>query len=295
MEKRIIPIIIAAMAIIIVGMGLLVYLQLRPDPSADFVAGVGETSTGAAIDSGARFEIVKLQGELGDLRDELEQMKERISALEARPVASPQTNTQTPQTTGDTGSAPIGDNPNADIDYAQVVLIGERRRLNEGLQIASPTYLESVFGRPRAVLSDNCEGLQNERLRDKLVLEDVGPIRVRMLKPAADSMRRVFDRIKEVDPDLYERIDTAGSLCVRQIRGSNQRASTHSFGLSVDLNIDGQLDRFADGKTQLGLIIMADFFHEEGWYWGAGFGREDSMHFEASRTQVERWIAEGLL
>lgn len=295
MEKRIIPIIIAAMVIIVLGMGLLLYLQFRPDPAADFVAGVGEEATGVAIDSGARFEIVQLQGEVVAMRDELEEMRQRIAALEARPIASaapaaPATTTETTQT-----AAAIADNPNADIDYAQVVLIGERRQLNDGLQIASPTYLESVFGRPRAVLSDTCEGLENARLRDKLVLENVGPIRVRMLKPAADSMRAVFDRIKEIDPDLYERIDTAGSLCVRQIRGTNQRASTHSFGLSVDLNIDGQLDRFADGKTQLGLIIMADFFREAGWYWGAGFSREDSMHFEASRTLVEKWIAEGAL
>ncbi len=114
-----------------------------------------------------------------------------------------------------------------------------------------------------------------------------------MLQPAVDSLIRVFTNIRSTDPDLYVRINTAGSLCVRQIRGTKGRTSTHSFGLAVDLNIDGHLDTFGDGKTQLGLIILADFFREEGWVWGAGFSREDSMHFEISRQMLETWRAEG--
>ena len=84
-------------------------------------------------------------------------------------------------------------------------------------------------------------------------------------------------------------------MCVRQIRGSNNRISTHSFGVAVDVNIDGQLDNFTDGKTQLGLTILADFFREEGWVWGAGFSREDSMHFEVSRKLLDRWLSDGQL
>jgi hypothetical protein len=116
-----------------------------------------------------------------------------------------------------------------------------------------------------------------------------------MLRPAIDSLRNVFAKIEATDPDLYARINTAGSLCVRLIRGSSSSISTHAFGLSLDLNIDGKLDTLGDGRTQLGLTILADFFRNEGWYWGAGFGREDSMHFEASRDLVERWIEEGKL
>ncbi|MEM8592235.1 MAG: M15 family metallopeptidase, partial [Pseudomonadota bacterium] len=117
----------------------------------------------------------------------------------------------------------------------------------------------------------------------------------RMLEPALESLRSVFAAIEAADPDLYARINTAGALCVRHIRGAPGRTSTHAFGLSVDLNIDGQLDQLGDGKTQLGLTILADFFRAEGWYWGAGFSREDSMHFEVSRDLVEQWIAEGKL
>ena len=137
--------------------------------------------------------------------------------------------------------------------------------------------------------------MTNQRLKDKLVLEQVGPIRVRMLTPAVESLKVVFANIQKADPDLYERINTAGSLCVRRIRGTQNSLSTHSYGLAVDLNIDGRLDTLGDGKTQLGLTILADFFKDEGWVWGAGFGREDSMHFEISRRQLDLWLAEGLL
>lgn len=137
--------------------------------------------------------------------------------------------------------------------------------------------------------------MTNKALAAKLVLEDVGPIRVNMLAPAVESLRRVFDNVKRADPDLYARINTSGSLCVRRIRGTTSSLSTHSFGLAVDLNIDGHLDNFTDGKTQLGLTILADFFHEEGWVWGAGFSREDSMHFEVSRKQLDQWLAQGTL
>ncbi|MGB1425213.1 MAG: M15 family metallopeptidase, partial [Paracoccaceae bacterium] len=125
--------------------------------------------------------------------------------------------------------------------------------------------------------------------------EQVGPVRVRLLKPAIDSLRQVFDTIQKVDPDLYARIKTAGSLCVRFIRGSTTSASTHAYGLALDLNIDGVLDTLGDGKTQLGLTILADFFRAEGWVWGAAWGREDSMHFEVSRNKLEEWIAQGML
>ena len=158
--------------------------------------------------------------------------------------------------------------------------------------ITSSTGSDSAEG---DVLSDTCEPMTNENLRSKLVLTEVGPIRVNMLQPAVDSLRRVFANVERADPDLYARINTSGSLCVRRIRGTTNRLSTHSYGLAVDLNIDGQLDNFTDGKTQLGLTILADFFHAEGWVWGAGFRREDSMHFEISRRQLDEWLAEGLL
>lgn len=294
MERRLIYAILSVMALLVLGLGVLIWMQMRGDSvpvyeSDSFTEYEDGTFDGPAVDSGARIEIEKLRAQIEAMSEQMKELEKQIQVLQSRP----------------TGTAPLPgfeeesmprDTPNQIIDsYAQVVLIAKRRDLNKGVRIASPSYLEGVFGKPREVLTSKCESMTNPRLADKLVLEQVGPIRVRMLRPAIDSLRNVFEKIKSTDPDLYARINTAGSLCVRHIRGAPGRTSTHAFGLSVDLNIDGQLDTLGDGRTQLGLTILADFFRNEGWYWGAGFSREDSMHFEVSRDLVEKWIAEGKL
>ncbi len=301
MENRLIPAIIGVIVAILIGLGILVYFLLNPpDPfAADFGENTAdfddsplfEEMDGPAVDSGARIEIEKLRRQIETLNQRIEDLNGKIVAVEDAQAAA----TAAPQQPADPFSSIQNTGPNEILDaYAQVVLIANRREVNGDLRIASPTYLVSVFGPPRENLTDDCQSLTNPRLKSKLKLERVGPIRVQMLEPAVESLRRVFERIELADPDLYARINTAGALCVRRIRGST-RVSTHAFGLSLDLNIDGRLDQLGDGRTQLGLTILADFFREEGWFWGASFGREDSMHFEVSRDLVEQWIEEGKL
>lgn len=249
----------------------------------------GDVGSGSAVDSAARIEIEFLRQQIEEMRDEIATMDARVQTLEQRPAGGGFAQTPFP----DTG-APRDQGPNDIIDaYAQVVLIANRRKVNGTITVGGSRWLENFLGRPRENLSDNCDSMTNPKLKAMLKVEDVGPIKVSMLQPAIDSLKRVFAKIESVDPDLYARISTAGSLCVRQIRGTRGRTSTHSFGLAVDLNIDGKLDTLGDGKTQLGLTILADFFREEGWVWGAGFSREDSMHFEVSRQKLEQWRAEG--
>lgn len=179
--------------------------------------------------------------------------------------------------------------------FAQVVLIADRREVNKGLSNSGSSYLKNLFGLPRPDLSEACQSMTNPLLKDLVKTESVGPIRVTMIEPAILSLRQVFRNVKIFEPELYERINTAGSLCVRHIRGRPGSVSTHAYGLSVDLNIDGKLDTLGDGKTQLGLILLADFFNKEGWYWGASFGREDSMHFQVSKEKINQWLRQGLI
>ncbi|MGC4064845.1 MAG: peptidoglycan-binding protein [Polyangiaceae bacterium] len=47
--------------------------------------------------------------------------------------------------------------------------------------------------------------------------------------------------------------------------------------------------------TQLGLAQIAPIFNRHGWYWGAGFGREDAMHFEVGDERIRAWHQEGKL
>jgi hypothetical protein len=246
---------------------------------------------GAAVDSTARIEIEMLRQQIEDLQVRLTELKRDVAQL---PIAG--TGAGAPVTDDAEAERAIWEQtPGADLDYAQVVLIADRLNVNRGLRVAGGSYLSEKLGRPRTDLNDNCQPMTNPGLKEKLVTEQVGPIRVSMLRPAITSLKVVFENIRSVDPDLYARINTAGALCVRRIRGTQNSLSTHSYGLAVDLNIDGQLDNFTDGKTQLGLTIIADFFNDEGWVWGAGFRREDSVHFEISRSQLDKWLADGKL
>ena len=268
------------------------------------ILGADRGGSGPAIDSQARIEIEILNQQVEDIRLRMEDIREGMAALgqevRQRPAFQPQVpgmggqQQLNPQTDGAEVFEQNGTNDIIDA-YAQVVLIADRRNVNKGLKIAGGRYLTEKLGLPRQNLSDNCEPMTNPRLKSKLQTRQVGPIRVTMLEPALESLARVFENVRITDPDLYARINTAGALCVRRIRGTTNRVSTHSFGLAVDLNIDGKLDTLGDGKTQLGLTILADFFRTEGWVWGASWRREDSMHFEISRSQLDQWLAEGKL
>jgi len=65
--------------------------------------------------------------------------------------------------------------------------------------------------------------------------------------------------------------------------------------MAVDVKIDGQLDRVDDDLVLLGLAKIAPIFNEHKWFWGAGFSREDGMHFEVSDQLLRQWHAEGKL
>ncbi|MDN5788027.1 M15 family metallopeptidase [Pseudorhodobacter sp.] len=243
-----------------------------------------DAPAGSAVDSAARIEIEILRQQMEDMQTRLGTVEDELSRLQNAPRQPFDLGNES----GDEPLERLGENQIVD-SYAQVVLIAGRRKINVGLSTAGPSLLVQMFGMPREQLTDDCEAMTNPTLKAMLVTEDVGPIRVSMLRPAVESLKRVFEKVKKVDVDLYNRIATSGSLCVRRIRGSQSSVSNHAFGLAVDLNIDGKLDTLGDGKTQLGLTILSDFFQEEGWFWGAAFSREDSMHFEVAKETLEKW------
>ncbi len=294
--KALIPAVILGAVLVIAGLGWLMYTLISVTPGTT-AAGTGSELApgefGSAVDSGARIDIEQMRIQIEDLQRRLGVVEQEVQLLKAT-AGNNATAALSPTDPNFTQERIDGEGIDS---YAQVVLLAGRRTNNkaEGITVSSPSFLVETFGLPRESLSDDCEPMTNPTLKALLVTEDVGPIRVSMLKPAVESMRRVFEQIKATDATLYDRISTAGALCVRRIRGSQNSVSTHAFGLAVDLNIDGVLDTLGDGKTQLGLTIIADFFQEEGWFWGASFGREDSMHFEVSREMITKWRADGQL
>jgi uncharacterized coiled-coil protein SlyX len=170
-----------------------------------------------------------------------------------------------------------------------------KARFNRGItQPRNRTMLE-LLGPPRDSFSTDCQTVTDPRLKKLLETRTIGPITVTMLRPALDSLERVMARLRETDPDIFAKVGTAGALCARLIRGSATAISNHSWGTAIDLTLQGELDHFADGGTQFGLLILAEYFNDEGWYWGAAYNREDSMHFEMGEETLRAWLAEGRL
>jgi hypothetical protein len=244
---------------------------------------------------------VEDRAKIENLTADLTRMREDLSLLANRaPV-------QTPQPAPDAGTEILPDPvdatallPDEDFESAPTEDLTEqmilaKTRFNKGVtQPRNKTMLE-VLGNPRESYSQECQGITNPRLKDLVETRQVGPIKVTMLKPALDSLERVMNRLKETDPDIYEKVGTAGALCVRFIRGSSTSISNHSWATAIDLTLEGQLDGFADGGTQFGLLILAEYFNDEGWFWGAAYRREDSMHFEVGEETLRGWQAEGKL
>ncbi|MEM9127923.1 MAG: M15 family peptidase, partial [Pseudomonadota bacterium] len=194
---RIVPAIILGVAIILAPIIWYVFPLIVP---------IEENFEGPAIDSGARIEIEMLNQQIEDMRDQIERLSLEVSRAQSGSVAVPQDNAAADAYGFDSST------PNEIIDaYAQVVLIANRDKVNRGLELAGSSFLRDTFGLPREDLTDECQSMTNPRLEERLVLEEVGPVRVRMLKPAVESLRTVFENIRRTDPDLYARINTAGS------------------------------------------------------------------------------------
>jgi D-alanyl-D-alanine carboxypeptidase/Putative peptidoglycan binding domain len=111
---------------------------------------------------------------------------------------------------------------------------------------------------------------------------------------AVDVLTAIMADIKVQRRAVYDQLGTAGMLCCRLVRGSATAISNHSWGTAIDLTIDGVLDPRGDDKTQRGLLDIHPIFNAHGFFWGAAFGTEDSMHFEASDQLIRTWAEAGL-
>lgn len=168
--------------------------------------------------------------------------------------------------------------------------------INPGVQSAKLQTMLTLLGSPRSSFDVDCQPVTNATLKKLMVLEDVGPFRVTGLKPAVDDLRKIFADVKANNSELYQSLGTAGMLCCRLVRGTKTGAiSNHSWGTAIDIKINDQLDRRGDNKVFTGLIRLAAFFNTHGWFWGAGFGTEDAMHFEVGDARIREFYTTGRL
>jgi hypothetical protein len=185
------------------------------------------------------------------------------------------------------------------MDFTELVPLPDKSLFNVGLTSPRNARLLELFGNPRDSYTGKCQAVTNASFAARLATRKVGPIKVTGLAVALDSLRKVFERVEVELPGLVSQVSTAGMLCCRRVKlpggvlGAN--ISNHSWGIAVDLKIAGALDDQGDGLAQRGLLILSSFFNSAGWYWGAGFSKEDSMHFETSTKLLSQWRNEGLI
>jgi hypothetical protein len=180
------------------------------------------------------------------------------------------------------------------IDYKDLVNIPSG--INIGLSSAKTATMLDLLGKPGSLTKD-CSSVTNPDVKRFIVTKNVGPFTVTGLKPAIDVLERIFAKVKQEQPDLYQQLGTAGMLCCRKVRGGTN-FSNHSWGTAIDIKISSDLDEVGDDKAQLGLVKLAPYFNAEKFFWGAGFnsrGREDSMHFEVSEELIKEWENNGVL
>lgn len=162
----------------------------------------------------------------------------------------------------------------------------DRNTMNAGLSSPSNQLLLHKFGAPRENYSQKDQPMTNRKLLAMMTTQSVGPFRTYGLRPAVESLARVLSDVQRAMPELYNSLSSAGMTVVRNVRGSSTSISNHSWGTAIDLKINNQLDVYGDGKVFHGLLLLAPHFNKHGWYWGAAFRKEDSMHFECSASLI---------
>jgi hypothetical protein len=192
-------------------------------------------------------------------------------------------------------------------NFAKKVTTPDPDTINTLCHAARVSTMTSILGSPQLPLNDDdCQDKKaSQKVKDLLETRNVGPFSAKGIKPFLDLLTRVFARVKSGNPDLYSAIKQDGVLCVRYIKDTSI-VSNHSWGTAIDftmLNTDTgkhELDwPRGNGTVQLGCLELYKYFKEEGmttgeWcFWGAGFSREDGMHFEASDQLIKMWRNQG--
>ena len=161
--------------------------------------------------------------------------------------------------------------------------------LNPGLGTVDNVYMQAKFGSPRTSYTGKDQPITNDRLSQRMVTASVGPFKVTGLRPAVASLDSVMAEIKLAQPAVYQALSSAGMLCCRYQSESSTVISMHSWGVAIDLKLNGVLDPRGDNNVQYGLTLIAPIFNRFGWYWGAKFRTEDGMHFESGRSLLDSW------
>lgn len=281
--------IIVAIGVIIAAVAFAMVTTLLG--SADSGADLRLTRLEEAFDASAA-QRARLEAEIGTQKADLARLRDDLSLISNRTPVAPTAEVAVPTDTETVGAQETDQHTPETVALTEQMKAA-RNRFNKGVTQPRNKTMLALFGMPRQDLGTDCRTISNPKLKGLVETRQIGPIKATMLKPALDSLERIVAKLKADEPDIYAQLGTAGALCVRLIRGSKSSVSNHSFGTAIDITLQGETDPFADGTIQIGLVILAEHFNEEGWYWGGGYNREDGMHFEVGEETLRKWVETG--
>jgi hypothetical protein len=161
------------------------------------------------------------------------------------------------------------------------VPIPPRNQINAGLSACKESTMLAKFGSPGNLTADcsAATGVFLKRVRQGF---DVGPFKVTGLDYAVESLSQVFSDVRKDNQQLYDQVRNEGMLCVRARRHNPGHFSNHSWGTAIDIFFGTDVVPQGVGLAHRGNLLLAPYFNQHGWYWGAGFSSDsvDSMHFE---------------
>jgi hypothetical protein len=186
-------------------------------------------------------------------------------------------------------------------DYLELIPKPSPGSVNVGLASPRLATLRSILGEPRDSYTGECQPITGP-FENRVVTRSVGPFRCTGIDTAVEALKDILEDVKRELPDLHAILGSNGMACARKVRlrrngrpvlGRNP--SNHSWGLAIDIKLDGRTDPQGDDKCYRGLLVLARYFNAAGWYWGVSFPTEDAMHFEVAASTIKRWKREGRL
>lgn len=156
--------------------------------------------------------------------------------------------------------------------------------------------MRNLLGNVTGKLTSKCNRDNiSQKIEHRIVTRDVGPFSLTGLDLFLDVMEKVFAEFKQVNPGAYADLFNGGCLCVRLVRGSKESPSNHSWGTAWDGGFGGMVDSRGDGFCFKGMLDLYAIAKKHKLFWGATFGTEDAMHFEASEELIREWVKAGLI
>lgn len=166
---------------------------------------------------------------------------------------------------------------------------------NFELSPARTPIAAALLGLPRGTFGAEPAAPLDPHFNARMETADLGPFTVTGLEAAVGSLRGIVTDISLEAPEIYPRLGCREMLSCRLVRGAKTVVSAHSFGIALDLTVDGKGHTDGSDEVMAAVLEIAPLFNRHGFYWGLDFGLQDALHFEASDELMRQWAGSGRL